>query len=136
VTVNVDEATTYQRFEGGGASFTDTAARPMNSSGALSPATREDTMRRHDLVDVLPLTKRAKQLNPAMKIMASPWSAPAWMKDDNNMDQGWLRAQYHGAYGQHFGLQYPLLGTKARVNHLTPVCCMTVTAFGGLPQPL
>ncbi len=144
VTIDVDESTTYQQFEGGGASFTDTAAWLMNSSGALSSATRQDTMRRlfdpdtgiglsflrnpmgasdlarfdysyddtccdvgdfsiaHDLADVLPLTKQAKQLNPAMKIMASPWSAPAWMKDNNDMDQGWLQARYYGAYGQYF----------------------------------
>lgn len=144
VTITVDENRTYQQFEGAGASFTDTAAWLMNSSGALSSTTREDTMRRlfdpnsgiglsflrnpmgasdlarfdysydqtccdvndfsiaHDLADVLPLTRRAKQLNPPLKVMASPWSAPAWMKDNNNMDQGWLQAQYYGAYGQYF----------------------------------
>jgi glucosylceramidase len=144
VTITVDESQTYQEFEGAGASFTDTAAWLMNSSGALSDATREDTMRKlfdpasgiglsfirnpmgssdlarfdysfdetccdvsdfsiqHDLADVLPLTKRAKELNPAMKIMASPWSAPAWMKDNDNMDQGWLEAQYYGQYGEYF----------------------------------
>ena len=37
----------------------------------------------HDLADVVPLTKQAKALNPALKVMASPWSAPAWMKDNN-----------------------------------------------------
>ena len=144
VTITVDESQTYQQFEGAGASFTDTAAWLMNSSGALSDGTREDTMRKlfdpnsgiglsfirnpmgssdlarfdysfdetccdvsdfsieHDLADVLPLTKRAKELNPAMKIMASPWSAPAWMKDNGNMDQGWLQSQYYGAYGEYF----------------------------------
>src|SRR4029450_1558774 len=28
-------------------------------------------------VDVMALTKQAKALNPAMKVMASPWTAPA-----------------------------------------------------------
>ncbi|MFL6142201.1 MAG: RICIN domain-containing protein [Labedaea sp.] len=144
VTINVDESRTFQQFEGAGASFTDTAAWLMNSSGALSATTREDTMRRlfdpntgiglsflrnpmgasdlarfnytyddtccdvndfsiaHDLADVLPLTKRAKQLNPPLKVMASPWSAPAWMKDNNSLDQGFLQSQYYGAYGQYF----------------------------------
>src|SRR5882757_3832935 len=43
-TITVDENTRYQQFEGAGASFTDTAAYLMNSSGALSAATRNDTM--------------------------------------------------------------------------------------------
>lgn len=36
----------------------------------------------------------------------------------------------------HCGLQVPLLRTKARVNHLTPVAFMIVVGSGGLPQPL
>ncbi len=31
----------------------------------------------HDLADVLPLTKQAEQLNPGLKVMATPWTAPA-----------------------------------------------------------
>ena len=46
VTINVNENTRFQQFEGGGASFTDTAAWLMNSSGALSQSTRDDTMRK------------------------------------------------------------------------------------------
>ena len=44
--VTVDESTTYQQFTGGGASFTDTAAWLMNSSGALSAATRNTVMQK------------------------------------------------------------------------------------------
>ncbi len=44
--ITVDENTRYQTFTGGGASFTDTAAWLMNSSGALSPATRDAAMRK------------------------------------------------------------------------------------------
>ncbi|MGW5720897.1 ricin-type beta-trefoil lectin domain protein [Amycolatopsis sp. NPDC003865] len=149
VTINVNEGTTYQQFEGGGASFTDTAAWLMNSSGALSQATRDDTMRKlfdpnngiglsfirnplgasdlarysytfddmpagqtdpnlthfsiaHDQADVLPLTKQAKQLNPQAKIMASPWSAPPWMKDNDSYLLGWVESQYYPAYAQYF----------------------------------
>src|SRR5260370_35157356 len=42
--VSVNENTRYQQFTGAGASFTDTAAWLMNSSGALSPATRSTVM--------------------------------------------------------------------------------------------
>ena len=33
----------------------------------------------HDQAEVLPLLRRAKQLNPALKVMGTPWSPPAWM---------------------------------------------------------
>ena len=145
-TITVDENTRYQQFEGAGASFTDTAAYLMNSSGALSAATRNATMTKlfdpvngiglsflrnpmgasdlarnsytyddggadpnlnnftlsHDMVDVIPLTKQAKQLNPQLKVMGSPWTAPPWMKDNNSYIQGWLQSQYYQAYANYF----------------------------------
>ncbi len=42
----------------------------------------------HDLQDVLPLTKQAKQLNPRLTTVASPWTAPAWMKDSGQLNGG------------------------------------------------
>ncbi|WP_406409051.1 ricin-type beta-trefoil lectin domain protein [Streptomyces halstedii] len=56
----------------------------------------------HDLQDVLPLTKQAKQLNPALTTVASPWTAPAWMKDSGRLDGGWLKAEHYGAYADYF----------------------------------
>ncbi|GAA1542696.1 ricin-type beta-trefoil lectin domain protein [Dactylosporangium maewongense] len=43
-TVTVNEGSTYQPFEGAGASFTDTAAFNIRGSGALSQATQNDVM--------------------------------------------------------------------------------------------
>ncbi|MBE1576406.1 ricin-type beta-trefoil lectin domain protein [Amycolatopsis roodepoortensis] len=148
-TITVDENTTYQQFEGAGASFTDTAAWLMKGSGALSQATRDETMRKlfdpvsgigvnfirnplgssdlarfsysfddlpagqtdpslakfsigHDLDSILPLTKQAREINPATKVMASPWSAPPWMKDNGDFKLGWLKAEYYPVYAQYF----------------------------------
>jgi glucosylceramidase len=57
----------------------------------------------HDLTDILPLTREAEQLNPNLKLMMTPWSAPAWMKDNDNFtDQGYLQSQYYAAYAQYF----------------------------------
>src|SRR6056297_3003472 len=39
----------------------------------------------HDEDYIIPLLKDAKSLNPDLKLMASPWSAPGWMKMGNNM---------------------------------------------------
>jgi len=45
-TVTVNENTTYQPFEGGGASFTDTAAYLLRGSSAVSASTRDTVMRK------------------------------------------------------------------------------------------
>ncbi|MFE1547799.1 ricin-type beta-trefoil lectin domain protein [Streptomyces sp. NPDC058718] len=44
-TITVDENTTYQQFEGGGASITDTTAHLLRG-GAISTATRDEVMRK------------------------------------------------------------------------------------------
>jgi glucosylceramidase len=43
-TITVNEGTTYQQFEGAGASFTDTSTFDIKGSGALSAATQNDVM--------------------------------------------------------------------------------------------
>ncbi|GAA0618908.1 glucosylceramidase [Kribbella sandramycini] len=144
-TITVNENTTYQSWEGGGASFADSSAWLLNSSNTISAATRNQVMKdlfdpvngiglsfirnpmgasdlarfnysyddtccdlndfsiNHDLADVVPLTKQARQLNPATKVMGSPWSAPAWMKDNNKFtNRGWLKAEYYPMYAQYF----------------------------------
>jgi hypothetical protein len=35
----------------------------------------------HDDAYILPVLRRAKELNPALRVMASPWTAPLWLKD-------------------------------------------------------
>ncbi len=174
-TVSVDENTRYQQFTGAGASFTDTAAWLMNSSGALSTATRNAVMTNlfdpvsgigldflrnpmgasdlarynytyddmpsgqtdpsladfsvaHDLADVLPLTKQAEQLNPSLKVMGTPWTAPPWMKDSGAYSQGWLQSQYYAAYAQYF-VKY-IQAYQAQGVHIDyvspqnePTCC-------------
>jgi glucosylceramidase len=56
----------------------------------------------HDLADVVPLTRQARQLNPALTVMASPWTAPAWMKDSGQLNGGWLKAEHYGTYASYF----------------------------------
>ncbi|WP_405906509.1 ricin-type beta-trefoil lectin domain protein [Streptomyces sp. NBC_00828] len=173
--ITVDENTRYQTFTGGGASFTDTAAWLMNSSGALTQAQRDAAMTKlfsptdgiglsfvrnpmgasdlarfgysyddvpagqtdptlaqfsiaHDLADVVPLTKQARQLNPALTVMASPWTAPAWMKDSGSLNGGWLKSENYGAYASYF-VKY-LQAYQAQgvpVQYVTvqnePTCC-------------
>jgi len=39
----------------------------------------------HDTVYILPILKQALALNPSLKVMANPWSPPAWMKTNGSM---------------------------------------------------
>jgi len=168
-TVTVNEGTTFQQFEGAGASFTDTAAWLINGSGALSAATRNDVMTKlfspaggiglsflrnpmgaSDLArfsytyddtccdindfslsrdaDVIALTEQAKSLNPPLKVMASPWTAPPWMKDNNSYIQGWLKAEDYAMYGQYFAKYIQGYAAQGvHVDYVTPqnepTCC-------------
>ncbi|WP_427887342.1 discoidin domain-containing protein [Kribbella sp. GL6] len=45
----------------------------------------------HDEQQVLPLLRRAKQLNPQLTVMATPWSPPAWMKTGDSLVGGRLK---------------------------------------------
>ncbi|MGW8765182.1 ricin-type beta-trefoil lectin domain protein [Streptomyces sp. NPDC055815] len=170
-TIAVDENTTYQQFEGGGASITDTTAHLLRG-GAISAATRDEVMRKlfsptdgiglsfvrnpigaSDLsrpgnvslddtccdlndfgangydTDVRLLTVQAKQLNPALRLKAVPWSAPGWMKDNGRMDQmGWLKWEYYPLYAQYlvkYLQSYQAAGVK--IDYLSvqnePNCC-------------
>ncbi|QGZ39999.1 glucosylceramidase [Pseudoduganella flava] len=48
--------------------------------------------------DVLPVTKAALAVNPQLKVMASPWSAPGWMKSTDSLIQGTLKPEAYGAF--------------------------------------
>ncbi|MEU1471878.1 discoidin domain-containing protein [Streptomyces sp. NPDC005761] len=45
----------------------------------------------HDERQVLPLLRQARKLNPQLTVMATPWSPPAWMKDNDSLVGGHLK---------------------------------------------
>lgn len=49
----------------------------------------------------LPTVQRAIAINPALKVMASPWSAPAWMKTGDKLIKGSLRPDAYGAFAEY-----------------------------------
>ncbi|GGK18354.1 glucosylceramidase [Yeosuana aromativorans] len=55
-----------------------------------------------DLNGVISVLQDILQINPNIKILGSPWSAPVWMKDNNSTIGGSLQPQYYGAYAQYF----------------------------------
>jgi glucosylceramidase len=56
----------------------------------------------HDRADILPVLKEILAINPKMKIIASPWSAPGWMKTSSSMIQGALLPSAYDAYARYF----------------------------------
>lgn len=51
---------------------------------------------------ILPALKEAFERNPDLKVIATPWSAPAWMKTSGSLMQGSLKPEHHEAYGEYF----------------------------------
>ena len=51
---------------------------------------------------VLTILKEILTIDPGIKIMASPWSPPVWMKDNGSFVGGSLQPQYYGTYAQYF----------------------------------
>ena len=45
----------------------------------------------HDEAQILPLLRRARQLNQGLSVMATPWSPPAWMKTTDSLIGGRLK---------------------------------------------
>src|SRR5262249_47325231 len=42
----------------------------------------------HDRAEILPILKEILAINPKIKVIGSPWSAPGWMKTSGAMIQG------------------------------------------------
>lgn len=55
-----------------------------------------------DLKDVVPVLKEILAVNPDVEILASPWSAPAWMKTEFNVQGGKLRKDCYDVYARYF----------------------------------
>jgi len=55
-----------------------------------------------DTVDLIPLLKQILSINPNIKVLATPWSPPVWMKDNGSSIGGSLQAQYYDAYARYF----------------------------------
>jgi glucosylceramidase len=55
-----------------------------------------------DKAYLIPVLKEIISLNPDIKIMGSPWCAPAWMTTNGAVKGGSLNTQYYQAYANYF----------------------------------
>ena len=83
---------------------------PMGASDfALNHYTYDDTCCdladfsiAHDTAYIIPVLQQARSINPSLKLMGSPWSAPGWMKTTNSLYKGALRPEYYATYATYF----------------------------------
>lgn len=50
---------------------------------------------------IIPMIQQARNRNGQIKIMGSPWSAPAWMKENGSLNGGWLNVGWYNAYANY-----------------------------------
>jgi glucosylceramidase len=55
-----------------------------------------------DTYDLIPVLQSIIAINPNIKILGSPWSAPVWMKTSKGSIGGSLKPEYYGAYASYF----------------------------------
>lgn len=56
----------------------------------------------YDYKYLIPILKKVVSINPDMKFMSVPWSAPTWMKDNTSTVGGSLLPEYYSAYALYF----------------------------------
>lgn len=54
-----------------------------------------------DTLHLIPLLKQIKRIQPAIKIMATPWSPPVWMKSNDVSKGGNLKREYFHTYAKY-----------------------------------
>ena len=55
-----------------------------------------------DRTGVIPILKEVLAINPRIKILGSPWTAPSWMKTNEDPKGGSLKPEYYDTYAQYF----------------------------------
>jgi glucosylceramidase len=93
-----DFSSTHYSYDDMPAGQTDTAL----SAFSIAPARQ----------DVLPTVKAALALNPALAVMASPWSPPGWMKSTDSLIKGTLKAEHYDAFARYLARTVQAFGAE------------------------
>lgn len=75
----------------------------------------------HDREYILPTLRAARQINPNLFLLGSPWSPPGWMKDNNSMLGGTIGRRHMKTYANYivkFLQAYQAEGVE--INAVTP----------------
>ena len=55
-----------------------------------------------DKAELIPLLKQILSINPSIKILATPWTAPLWMKTNTQWVGGRLKPEWYATYASYF----------------------------------
>jgi glucosylceramidase len=55
-----------------------------------------------DQDDLVPMLKEVLKIQPDIRIMSTPWSAPAWMKSNGKLAGGSLKPEWYPAFAKYF----------------------------------
>ena len=69
--------------------------------------TENDTELKHFSIDrdkeyIIPMIKEILEIKPDLKLFASPWSPPGWMKTGGSIAGGFMREKYLDVYAEYF----------------------------------
>jgi glucosylceramidase len=84
----------------------DMSARVFSYDDNATPSQPDTTLANFTLSDdniyLVPLLKEILAISPNIKLLATPWSPPPWMKTNDEASGGSLLPQYYGVYAQYF----------------------------------
>lgn len=69
--------------------------------------------------NLIAMLKEILAISPEIKIIAAPWSAPVWMKDNGKSKGGSLKPEFYGAYANYF-VKY-IQGMKKEGIHIDAI---------------
>ena len=91
----------------------------------VPPGTRDDQLTHFSMAsamrNVMPIMQLARAINPQLTVIATPWSAPAWMKSSQSLITGSLRPDAYASYAEYM-TRYVEAFDAARV----PISALTI----------
>jgi glucosylceramidase len=70
--------------------------------GETDPDLKKFSLQPDRSTGLIPLLREIKSINRLIKILATPWSPPHWMKDNDSSKGGSLQRQYYPVYAKYF----------------------------------
>lgn len=99
----------------------DMSAAPFSYDDVAGDVNLQNFSLDQEKTDLIPILQKIIAINPNIKILATPWSAPAWMKTSNSFTGGSLKPENFAAYANYF-VKY-IQGMKAAgitIDAITP----------------
>lgn len=111
----------YIRLTVGASDFTNIGNYSYSESE--DPALDNFTLEKDFLAEnpIIPTTQQILTIDGSIRILSSPWSAPAWMKNNNSMESGFLLESNYDAFARYW--EKYLEGYKAEgieIDAITP----------------